>query len=203
MTQLLIARHGNTFGPGDTPTRVGARTDLPLVESGFEQARRLGTYLEKNNLTPDIIYTSELKRTQQTAEYAQTGAPITALTCFNEIDYGPDENKPEDEVIRRIGQEAMHAWNQEARVPPGWCVNPKTIIQDWLDFGDTMKQQHPGKIILVVTSNGIARFAPYLTGDFAGFSQRYTLKLKTGALCSLKASNSDQTWAVTDWNLRP
>ena len=27
MTTLIIARHGNTFGKGDTPTRVGARTD--------------------------------------------------------------------------------------------------------------------------------------------------------------------------------
>lgn len=42
---LIIARHGNTFGPDDTPTRVGARTDLPLVESGIQQARLLGTHL--------------------------------------------------------------------------------------------------------------------------------------------------------------
>ena len=28
----MIVRHGNTFRAGETPTRVGARTDLPLVE---------------------------------------------------------------------------------------------------------------------------------------------------------------------------
>ena len=67
MTTLIIARHGNTFGPNDTPTRVGAQTDLPLVESGQEQAKKLGTYLKENNLTPEITYCSELKRTIETA----------------------------------------------------------------------------------------------------------------------------------------
>ena len=28
-TRLIIARHGNTFEKGQTPTRVGGRTDLP------------------------------------------------------------------------------------------------------------------------------------------------------------------------------
>ena len=37
--ELLLVRHGNTFGPGDAVTWVGAREDLPLVESGEAQAR--------------------------------------------------------------------------------------------------------------------------------------------------------------------
>ena len=41
MTTLIIARHGNTFDKGDIPTRVGARTDLPLVEKGRAQAKAL------------------------------------------------------------------------------------------------------------------------------------------------------------------
>ena len=39
--KLVIVRHGNTFRAGETPTRVGARTDLPLVEE--ERARSDGT----------------------------------------------------------------------------------------------------------------------------------------------------------------
>ena len=38
-TRLIIARHGNTFDAGDIPTRVGRRTDLPLVASGEAQAK--------------------------------------------------------------------------------------------------------------------------------------------------------------------
>ncbi len=50
MTTLIIARHGNTFGPEDTPTRVGAHTDLPLVKSGQEQARKIGAWLKEQNI---------------------------------------------------------------------------------------------------------------------------------------------------------
>jgi len=70
MTTLIIARHGNTFNVSETPTRVGARTDLPLVESGKEQARKMGAWLKAQNLYPEIVYSSELKRTQETAQIA-------------------------------------------------------------------------------------------------------------------------------------
>ena len=201
MTRLIIARHGNTFGPGDTPTRVGARTDLPLVASGIEQAHHIGTYFKHHQITPDVVYTSELKRTQQTAEHAGLATSITQLACFNEIDYGPDENKPEPDVIARIGTQALDAWNQDAVVPAGWLVDPQAIIQSWLDFGLMLQTKHAGQTIFVVTSNGTARFAPYLTGDFNGFCKAYSIKLKTGALASFSYINN--TWTLDNWNINP
>jgi 2,3-bisphosphoglycerate-dependent phosphoglycerate mutase len=201
MTHLIIARHGNTFGPGDTPTRVGERTDIPLVQSGILQAIAIGEYFEKHHINPDVVYCSELKRTQQTAKHALPHMPITPLACFNEIDYGPDENKTEAEVIARIGQAAIDTWNQHAIVPPGWQVNPKEIIQNWLDFGVMIQEKHANQTVFVVTSNGIARFAPYLTGDFDDFCKNHAIKLKTGALCSL--SDTKTAWHVMNWNLKP
>jgi len=109
MTTLIIARHGNTFTPDETPTRVGMRTDLPLVGKGWLQARAMGKHLKENDLIPDVVYSSALKRTRETADIAlkEIGVhlPIYALDIFNEIDYGPDENKPEADVIARIGQD--------------------------------------------------------------------------------------------------
>jgi len=201
MTKLIIARHGNTFGPGDTPTRVGAHTDIPLVQSGIDQAILIRAYFKKNNIKPDVVYSSELKRTKQTAEHALIGMPVTPLSCFNEIDYGPDENKTEPEVIARIGEHAIDAWNQHATVPPGWQVNPDEIIQNWLDFGAMIHKKHADQTIFVVTSNGIARFAPYLTGNFAAFCKNHAIKLKTGALSSFHYV--DNAWHVNYWNLKP
>ena len=42
-------------------------------------------------------------------------------------------------------------------------------------------QNYQNKTVMIVTSNGIARFAPYLTGDYAAFKEQYNIKLKTGA----------------------
>lgn len=205
-TQLLIARHGNTFRPDETPRRLGLQ-DIPLVESGLAQGRALGEHLKKNNLAPDLIFTSELKRAIQTAEQAQkmmgTHLPIHTLAMFNEIDYGPDENKTDEEVIARVGAEALKAWDAEGIAPSGWNVDPKNIIRDWHYFANQQLTEHQGKTILVVTSNGIARFAPYLTGDFAAFSETHKIKIATGALCVFENTSSSQHWKCTDWNVKP
>lgn len=205
MTTLIIARHGNTFGPNDTPTRVGARTDLPLVESGKEQARKIGAYLKRNSLIPDVVYTSNLRRTIETAEIAikESGVsnPIFQLDIFNEIDYGPDENKTEDEVIARIGEQAIEDWDKHAIVPDGWNINTDEVIQNWLGFEDQIRAFDDNETILVVTSNGIARFAPHITGNFDGFAAQNNIKLSTGTLAVLE--HKDGQWKISEWNLKP
>lgn len=205
-TRLIVARHGNTFGPEDVVRRVGI-TDLPLVDSGLQQGYRLGAYLKINHLIPDVIFTSTLKRTIQTAEQAQkamqTRLEFQKLSIFNEIDYGPDENQPEENVLARLGRDALIAWEKKAKVPSGWQVEPQEIIQHWHDFSAQLLREHVGKTILVVTSNGIARFAPYLTGDFSRFCEAYTIKLSTGALGVFEYSTSLLAWSCLQWNVKP
>lgn len=204
MTKLIIARHGNTFGSKDTPTRVGGRTDLPLVESGREQAQKLGAYLKSHDLVPEITYSSQLKRTKETAEIAikQVGfpQPVFPLDIFNEIDYGPDENQTEDKVISRVGAQAIQDWDEKAIVPEGWKFNPDACIQNWKDFGAHIVNDEQD-VILVVTSNGIARFAPHLTNNFDDFAKDHKIKLSTGAL-ALFEYVGDQ-WVIKDWNIKP
>lgn len=204
MTKLIIARHGNTFTPEQTPTRVGARTDLPLVESGQEQARKIGAWLKENEIYPEVVYSSELQRTKQTAEtaiktlgYAQ---PVYPLKIFNEIDYGEDENQPEDTVIARIGAQAIKDWDERAIVPKGWDFNPDACIENWKNFAQHIIDDEQDTI-MVVTSNGIARFAPHLTGNFEEFSAQYKIKLSTGGIAVLEFTQ-DQ-WMIHDWNIKP
>ena len=155
MTRIVICRHGNTFDKGDVVTRVGARTDLPLSSSGRAQAEILAAELSEYSFTH--AYCSPLMRTQQTAmAIISPEIPLDVLEFLTEIDYGEDENKPESEVIARLGQDMLDLWDLEAIVPDGWHVNPEAIISAWEQFFDTQKDK--GSDILVVTSNGIARF---------------------------------------------
>lgn len=206
ITRLIIARHGNTFGPQDVVTRVG-RTDLPLVESGLEQGRMIGRYLKSVQLVPDMIFTSHLQRTVQTADQAQaemgTSLTLKSLSIFNEIDYGPDENKPEHEVVARLGKPALEKWDAEGIVPESWKVDPESIIAHWKAFAAQFLQDHAGKTALVVTSNGIARFAPYLTGDFSAFRAAHAIKISTGALCIFENNGASDAWGCAAWNLKP
>ncbi|MGE4312977.1 MAG: histidine phosphatase family protein [Pseudobdellovibrionaceae bacterium] len=206
-TTLLIARHGNTFRPEETPTRVGARTDLDLVPTGEDQAHELARYLAEFRLIPDVIFTSYLKRTIQMAEIIcddlDIDPEIIPEAAFNEIDYGPDENKTEEEVIARLGLDALKKWDLDAVVPDGWIVHPEGIIQSWADFAADIEEDFAGQNVLVITSNGIARFAPYLTGDFNSFKEKHGIKIATGALCVLNKIDSDAHWTVDGWNIRP
>ncbi len=186
MTTLIIARHGNTFGPADTVTYVGGRTDLPLVESGILQAKAIGRYLRENRMIPDVVYSSHLQRTYDSAKIAikESGItnPVFQLDIFNEIDYGPDENKTREEIVARIGEQALLDWDERSVVPDGWKIDPQAVIKNWKDFAEQIRAHDDNETVLVVTSNGIARFAPYITGDYEGFAASHKPKMATGAL---------------------
>ena len=204
-TRIIIARHGNTFTKDQTPTRVGGRTDLPLVEE--ERGTLLGEYLTDAGLIPHKIWAAPLKRTMQTAKLAVKAMGINLAVeeddSFREIDYGPDENQTEDKVIARIGQEAIDKWNQQAIVPDGWKVDVQGTIDTWIKLGEKVAKEYKDKNILVVSSNGVIRFAPYLTGDFKKFSSEHDIKVGTGCVCIFEKEDENSPWVCTVWNLKP
>ncbi len=201
---VFIVRHGNTFDKGDTVTRVGARTDLPLSGSGQTQVEQLAAHFAFTQ--PDgfaAVFASPLQRTQQTANAIlamQDHAPtIETLEFLREIDYGPDENLPEDVVVARIGAAALEAWEADATPPPGWQVDPSELIQAWRDlFTRIAQDRSDARSVLVVTSNGVARFA---LGAAAG-ADDHPLKLKTGAYGRIDVGPAGDA-VVADWNVRP
>ncbi|MEO1305335.1 MAG: histidine phosphatase family protein [Pseudomonadota bacterium] len=204
MTDVYIVRHGNTFDAGDTVTRVGARTDLALSLSGQIQAGALATHFAE--ITPggfDRAFCSPLQRTRQTAEAildASVNAPgLETLEFLREVDYGPDENRPEDEVIARIGQAALTAWETDAVPPPGWEIDPETVKTDWVNFLNELEIQAPERPILVVTSNGIARFVLDAITDRQVALD--SIKLKTGAYGHIRVARD--VVSLLSWNVRP
>ena len=225
MKTLIIARHGNTFRPGETPTRVGAHTDLPLVEE--ERARGIGRYLRQvKGLVPTRILAAPLQRTLCTAQLAaeELGcpAPITPDARFVEVDYGPDENKTEPEVMARLGRVACEArgqdpaaltpeqlealgaaaielWNTQAIAPHGWRVDVPAIISAWQQLAAEVAE---GETLLCVSSNGVIRFAPHITGDYAGFCAAHDIKVPTGGVCIFTSADGGATWRCEEWGVK-
>lgn len=221
MKRLIIARHGNTFRSGETPTRVGAKTDLPLVEE--ERGRSIGKYLKEKGMVPNKVYAAPLKRTMETAALAieemNPALKIIPKDDFIEIDYGPDENKTEDAVIERLGKEAcakegidnpspeeitergqqvIDLWNEKAIVPDGWHVDVDGLISVWKEFAESIED---GETVLLVSSNGVIRFAPHITESYDDFCARYDIKVATGSVGVFEFA--DNTWTCTEWNTKP
>ena len=203
---FIVVRHGNTFETGETPRRIGARTDLPLTTHGIEQAQALGRHFAGQGWRFARALVSPLLRTRQTAELilaAQEGAPPSPEPAdfLCEIDHGPDENATEPEVVGRIGDEALAAWDNRAVPPQGWTVEAGPRIAAWRElFAGVDTAEGP---VLLVTSNGAGRFA--LLADpalEAAVAELPSLKLPTGGY-GIIARRSDGSLWVPVWGARP
>lgn len=193
--RLFIVRHGNTFDKGDVVTRVGGRTDLPLSASGRAQAAALARHFASSLFV--TACSGPLRRTRETAAAilaAQSSPPeLTTELFLREIDYGPDENRPEDEVIARIGRAALEAWERDSVPPPGWRVDPAAITGNWQELFHDLRETSGDH--LIVTSNGVARFALTAAGV-----NRPDAKLPTGGYGVIELRPEP---VVLDWSLRP
>ncbi|MEP3891956.1 MAG: histidine phosphatase family protein [Hellea sp.] len=201
MTRIVICRHGNTFDRGDVITRVGARTDLPLSISGVAQAKALAVHFSSvlSDFHFQRAYCSSLLRTYQTADFILSSKhdvkSLKILDFLAEIDYGIDENKPEKEVVSRLGQAAIDLWDEQAIPPDGWSVDPPAIIQSWTSFLN--EQSNIDGDVLVMTSNGIARFVLDAVDEIATDAPR---KLRTAAYGIIELDNGRSK--LTAWDQR-
>lgn len=202
---IVIVRHGNTFETGEPARRIGAGTDLPLTRRGEQQAEALGRCFADKGWSFARILASALQRTWQTAEAIaacqSAPAPIEPAPFLREIDHGPDEDQREEDVIARIGQHALDAWDKAAIAPPGWQVDPQSRISAWREFLiATASETQP---VLAVTSNGAARFALLSHASLTEQSHKLnSLKLSTGAF-GVIAPDPCGTWRIATWNERP
>lgn len=203
---LILARHGNTFGPGDTPVWVGANEDLPLVEKGLEQSREIGRAIRDANLHLDRIVAGPLKRTRTGARLAAEKSGFTGEVEIDErlkeIDYGVWGGKSDTEISQTWGDSAIEAWRDRS-IPPegaGWSPSPNTIRANVKSvFASVTRDLSDEEVVLVVTSNGILRyFHALLAGDGA---HAHDAKVKTGHLGAARIT-SEGTQLLA-WNVTP
>lgn len=201
MTRLVIVRHGNTFEAGEPPRRIGARTDLPLTAAGVAQAEALARHFAANGVSFDRVLSGELQRTRRTAEAIASGQPIETAPFLTEIDHGPDEGQPETSVIDRIGNDAITLWETEWVAPEDWEVGAQWRLLAWREFVERVVEEHPRGTILLVTSNGAARFALAALGLKPG-ENRAGVKFRTGSYGVLEVG-SGADFRLLGWNIRP
>lgn len=205
MTRLYIVRHGNTFEAGEAPRRIGTRTDLPLTAMGLLQAEALGAHFAQLGVQFARALSSGLKRTRATAEAILQHQPhplvLETADFLAEVDHGPDENQPEDAVLARIGRAALELWDAEAVPPPGWEARPEWRRGRWLAFADEAVTAHRDDAILLVTSNGAARFALAAFGLKPG-GKAQGVKFRTGSYGLVEAGGSGK-FRLLDWDKRP
>ncbi|MES2997989.1 MAG: histidine phosphatase family protein [Pseudomonadota bacterium] len=207
--KIIFSRHGNTFAPGETTVWVGARQDLPLVDSGIQQAKNLARIIQQTSITLKAIYCGPLKRTSDYAkivvdELHSSLKPIID-SRLNEIDYGNWSGLSSLEIQKKGGRDELAAWENFSQWPKdaGWLSSADLISNEVSSFADdAIKKYLPTDNILVIASNGRLRYFLQLIPEaFEQHIQNKNFKVSTGNLCLFVYKN--KKWQVKFWDKRP
>lgn len=204
--RLILARHGNTFGPDDKVSWVGSRNDLPLVASGIAQAQGAASALASIKI--DAVYCAPLRRTVEfaliVAEAQNEPPPIIEDNRLTELDYGTWSGLTDDEIKETYGANTLSDWTEKSIFPQncGWPARDEVIAQV-LDFVAAVRAKYPQNAnILAVSSNGRLRFfLKLIEGEFARRRTEKTFKVGTGRLGLIELS--DEGDSVLLWNGKP
>lgn len=205
MPYLILARHGNTFNKGETPTWVGAKTDLPLTVKGEEQGEAMAAMIASDYAPLSAITAGPLLRTKRFAEIlAQEVNNVFAIDeRLCEINYGLWENKSSEEIKELYGEEPLNRWEKEGIWPADmrWAPDKEKLLHN---INSLLNEQHKElqKRVqhnrVLFTSNGILRFVyTHLTGK----PPSPEAKVAPGNYCVLEPT--DDGWNIIKWNKRP
>ena len=151
---VLLLRHGE-LGPAHAG-RFWGRTDVPLCDTGRQQAQRLAAMLRSYKI--DRCLCSPLLRTRQTAELALAGAGIDSHLDpdFREIDFGDWEGKTFAE-IEHACPDAVKQWADFAddfAFPGGESL--AGFLRRIRSIADRIAAD-PAETLLAVTHGGVIR----------------------------------------------
>ncbi|WP_422925764.1 histidine phosphatase family protein [Singulisphaera sp. PoT] len=202
--QLILARHGNTFGPGDKVVWVGARSDMPLVEKGLQQAEAVAAGLKAAGLIPSRIYAGPLKRTAETAAIVarECGLPSESIVIadeLREIDYGTWEARSNDEIRGEVGGGPIDGWQKLSIWPEGfgWKPGESDVTAAWNRLIEAIRRDNADDaVLLIVSSNGIYRLVAKMLGLPSAEA-----KMGTGTVSRLVVDGSSVQ--IAGWNLDP
>lgn len=121
MHKLVLIRHGESTWNLDN--RFTGWTDVPLTDTGVEQARQSGRLLKDAGYDFDVAYTSVLKRAVWTLwhcldELDRTWLPVLHDWRLNERHYGALQGLNKADMAREFGAEQVLIWRRSYDTPP-------------------------------------------------------------------------------------
>ncbi|MEU3847521.1 phosphoglyceromutase [Micrococcus terreus] len=119
--KLVLLRHGQS--DWNEKNLFTGWVDVPLTEKGRAEAARGGELLAAEDLLPDVLHTSLLKRAITTANLALESAdrqwiPVKRSWRLNERHYGALQGKDKAQVKEEFGEDQFMVWRRSFDTPP-------------------------------------------------------------------------------------
>ncbi|PPR44425.1 MAG: 2,3-bisphosphoglycerate-dependent phosphoglycerate mutase [Alphaproteobacteria bacterium MarineAlpha5_Bin8] len=129
MNKLILLRHGQS--QWNQKNRFTGWKDVDLSSKGILEAKNSGRIIKEKNIKIDKIYSSNLKRANNTAVIAMKEAEYNHLfdgeklimiknDSLNERDYGELTGLNKLETANKFGKDQVHIWRRSFDInPPG------------------------------------------------------------------------------------
>lgn len=159
MTDLYLVRHGET--EWNRLRRIQGLTDIPLNDTGREQARRTGLLLTRRPIAR--VYASPLIRARETAELIAAELGLHEVELLDELverNYGSAEGMSFHEIDVRY-PEGSEVPGRESRAAVAARVVPAL---------QRMAADHPDESIVVVSHGAAIRAALMSAEPGGGFA---------------------------------
>lgn len=132
---LVLLRHGQS--QWNLENRFTGFKDVELSDLGREEAVTAGQKIKAAGITFDKVFTSTLKRANNTArlalEAAGQGDLIAGMVAHDDLrerDYGDLTGLDKDETREKYGADQVHIWRRsyDVRPPGGECL--KDVVEN-------------------------------------------------------------------------
>ncbi len=129
MYKLILLRHGQS--EWNKKNFFNGWADTNLSSEGKKEARDAGKLLKKRKISFDLVFTSALKRTEQTSRFCLNAMNLGKIKKIkswklNERHYGDLTGKNRDNVLKEFGKKQFLAWRRSyATRPPIMDVENK------------------------------------------------------------------------------
>ena len=120
MKNILLIRHGQS--EWNKLNLFTGFKNIELSEQGIEEANKAGQNFKNLDIKFNIVFTSELKRAQETAkiilqnldqwDFLNNQGKIISNNNLNERDYGDLTGLNKKETAEKFGEEQVHKWRR-------------------------------------------------------------------------------------------
>jgi 2,3-bisphosphoglycerate-dependent phosphoglycerate mutase len=159
---LILVRHGQS--DWNLKNLFTGWRNPDLTEQGIGEARATGKVLKAKGITPDLFYTSCLRRAQHTLdlileEMGIDNVTITRHVALNERDYGDLSGLNKDDARAKWGEDQVLVWRRSFDVPPPGGESLKDTAARTLPYyeAEILPQLKAGKTVLVAAHGNSLR----------------------------------------------
>ena len=192
---LYILRHGQSIW--NFENKFTGWTDVELNENGINEAEKVGEIIK--NLNINYVYTSNLKRTIQTAEIVKKNIKNSNLIsekneALNERDYGIFTGKNKDEIKEEHGLDFVHKLRRSYTNKPENGESLHDVkLRTGIYFDENIKPKIEENNILIVAHGNSLR-ALFVHLGIKDENTIETFEIPTGLLILLDIEKKDYTY---------